>query len=99
MKNQINRDKNRRILVKKLEKKRLCLLAIIHNQELPQSIRWKSVQKLNKLLQKGAVNQIRNRCVLTGRSRSVYRLFRISRIQFRDLGSNGLIPGIRKSSW
>jgi small subunit ribosomal protein S14 len=39
------------------------------------------------------------RCELTGRSRGVYRKFRISRIMLRKLALEGKIPGMRKSSW
>ena len=39
------------------------------------------------------------RCNLCGRSRAVYRKFGICRICFRDLASQGLIPGIKKASW
>jgi small subunit ribosomal protein S14 len=40
-----------------------------------------------------------NRCQLCGRSRAVYRKFRICRICFRDLASEGKIPGVKKASW
>ncbi|MCA9292763.1 MAG: 30S ribosomal protein S14 [Phycisphaerales bacterium] len=39
------------------------------------------------------------RCELTGRSRGVYRKFRISRIMLRKLALEGKIPGMRKASW
>jgi small subunit ribosomal protein S14 len=39
------------------------------------------------------------RCQLTGRSRGVYRKFRISRIMLRKLALEGKIPGMRKASW
>ena len=39
------------------------------------------------------------RCQLTGRSRGVYRKFRISRIMLRELALQGMIPGMRKASW
>ena len=39
------------------------------------------------------------RCQLTGRSRGVYRKFRVSRIMLRELGLTGKIPGMRKASW
>jgi small subunit ribosomal protein S14 len=41
----------------------------------------------------------RNRCSMTGRPRGYIRQFGISRIQFRELASKGLIPGVRKASW
>jgi small subunit ribosomal protein S14 len=43
--------------------------------------------------------RIRLRCKLCGRPRAVYRKFGICRICFRDLASNGLIPGVVKASW
>ena len=39
------------------------------------------------------------RCQLCGRSRAVYRKFKICRVCFRELASQGLIPGVRKASW
>ncbi|MDP7030149.1 MAG: type Z 30S ribosomal protein S14 [Phycisphaerales bacterium] len=41
----------------------------------------------------------RNRCLLTGRSRGVYRKFGVSRIMLRQLALEGKIPGMRKASW
>jgi small subunit ribosomal protein S14 len=43
--------------------------------------------------------RIRYRCKLCGRARAVYRKFGICRICFRDLASNGLVPGVIKASW
>lgn len=43
--------------------------------------------------------RVRLRCKLCGRPRAVYRKFGICRICFRNLASDGLIPGVRKASW
>ena len=43
--------------------------------------------------------RMRNRCQITGRSRGYMRQFGISRIQFREMASQGLIPGVKKASW
>jgi len=43
--------------------------------------------------------RIKRRCKLCGRSRAVYRKFGICRICFRNMASDGLIPGVRKASW
>ncbi|MDR1340464.1 MAG: 30S ribosomal protein S14 [Prevotellaceae bacterium] len=43
--------------------------------------------------------RLHNRCSLTGRPKGYMRLFGISRIQFREMASNGLIPGVKKASW
>ena len=43
--------------------------------------------------------RVQNRCEVTGRPHSVYRLNKLSRIALRELGSKGLVPGLVKSSW
>ncbi len=43
--------------------------------------------------------RLHNRCKLTGRPRGYMRQFGISRIQFREMASQGLIPGVKKASW
>ena len=43
--------------------------------------------------------RLHNRCKLTGRPKGYMRLFGISRIQFREMASKGLIPGVKKASW
>jgi small subunit ribosomal protein S14 len=43
--------------------------------------------------------RIRNRCEVTGRPRAYYRKLKMSRIALRELGSQGQIPGLVKSSW
>jgi small subunit ribosomal protein S14 len=43
--------------------------------------------------------RIRLRCKLCGRPRAVYRKFGLCRICFRNLASDGMIPGVRKASW
>ena len=43
--------------------------------------------------------RLHNRCKMTGRPKGYMRQFGISRIQFREMASNGLIPGVKKASW
>ena len=43
--------------------------------------------------------RIRLRCRICGRPRAIFRKFGICRICFRDMASNGLIPGVKKASW
>ena len=43
--------------------------------------------------------RLHNRCKITGRPKGYMRDFGISRITFRELASNGLIPGVKKASW
>lgn len=44
-------------------------------------------------------SNLRSKCLLTGRSRSIYKDFRLSRMQLRSLGSFGILNGVKKSSW
>ena len=44
-------------------------------------------------------NALHNRCKITGRPKGYIRQFGISRIQFREMASAGLIPGVKKASW
>ncbi len=57
---------------------------------------WEGLQKLPKNSSKV---RLHNRCSLTGRPRGYMRQFGISRITFREMASNGLIPGVKKASW
>ena len=54
---------------------------------------------LAKLPRDSSATRLHNRCNITGRSRSYYRKFGISRLVFRELALQGKIPGVVKSSW
>jgi small subunit ribosomal protein S14 len=99
MKSKLEQDRKRRELVKKFEKTRNNLKSIIHNQSLDNNLRLKALKKLQKLPRNSSASRVKNRCVLTGRSGSVYRDFKVSRIFLRKQVIEGFIPGIKKSSW
>ena len=54
---------------------------------------------INKLPRDSSRVRLRNRCQLTGRARGYLRKFKLSRLTFREMASNGLVPGVTKSSW
>lgn len=54
---------------------------------------------LQKLPRNASPVRLHNRCKLTGRPKGYMRQFGISRICFREMASNGLIPGVKKASW
>ncbi len=54
---------------------------------------------LDKLPKNSARCRMHNRCSLSGRPRGYMRMFGLSRIQFREMASQGLIPGVKKASW
>ena len=65
-------------------------------QALKEAGDWAALDKLPK---NSAACRMHNRCSLTGRPKGYMRMFGISRIQFREMASNGLIPGVKKASW
>ena len=98
-KSSIQKNLKRMKLVDKYAKKREKLKKIIMNKKLTLEERFKAQQKLSKLPRNSAKNRVRNRCQITGRPHGVYRKLRISRIALRQLGLQGKIPGMIKSSW
>ena len=54
---------------------------------------------LQQLPRDASPTRLRNLCALTGRSRGVYRKFKLSRIKLRELALEGKVPGMRKASW
>ena len=95
----INKNNKRISLSDKFFKKREKLKKIIMNKKLPLEERFKAQQKLSKLPRNSAKTRVRNRCQITGRPHGVYRKLKISRIALRQLGLQGKIPGMVKSSW
>ena len=56
-------------------------------------------EALQKLLKNASPVRLHNRCKLTGRPRGYMRIFGISRVTFREMANQGLIPGVKKASW
>ncbi len=83
----IERDKRKRATVAKFAAKRAELKA------------KKDYVGLTQLPRDASPTRTVNRCQLSGRRRAFIRRFKLSRIAFRELASNGMIPGVTKSSW
>lgn len=81
------KQKKIELLVKKYLKKRLFLK------------KSKNYDGLQLLPKNSSPVRLRNRCSLTGRPRGYIRLYGISRIKFRELASQGYLPGVKKASW
>ena len=95
----IQKNLNRRNIVKKFSKKRQSLKKQIMKKDLSIEERFKIQSKLNELPRNSSKIRVRNRCKLTGRTRGVYRKFGLSRIKLRELSMSGELPGVVKSSW
>ena len=83
----------------KLFKKRQALKKIVMDKKISLEERFKAQQKLSNLPRNSAKSRVMNRCQITGRPHGVYRKLKISRIALRQLGLQGKIPGLVKSSW
>ena len=95
----INKNNRRLRLSNKYYQKRKKLKMIIMNKKLSLEERFKAQMKLSSLPRNSAKTRVRNRCQITGRPHGVYRKLKISRIALRQLGLEGKIPGMIKSSW
>ena len=95
----VYRNLKRVKLVAKYANVRAKLKAIADDKNASEEERFQANLKLAALPRNSSKVRIRNRCKITGRSRSYNRKFGVSRVELRDMASFGEIPGLVKSSW
>ncbi|MCV0382075.1 30S ribosomal protein S14 [Qipengyuania spongiae] len=95
----INKNERRKKLVKQYADKYAKLKAIADDESLDDTERLMARLKMAELPRNANPTRVRNRCSTTGRPRGYYRKFGLNRIELRDLGNKGMIPGLTKSSW
>lgn len=93
------KDKLRRHKFLLLENERLRLKSIIFNRKFTKNFRFVFAIKLTGLSKDASQTRLKNRCIITNRGQSIYRLFRLSRITLKEFVGLNRISGIRKSSW
>lgn len=98
-KSSVEKEKRRERMVKLKWDKRQALKATAANQNISEEERQEARIALNKMPRNSSKIRLRNRCQLTGRTRGVYRKFKISRLCFREMALMGIIPGVTKASW
>ncbi len=91
------RERKRAKMVAKYAAKRAALKEIVR-KGTPEEVEA-AVIALQKLPKNACPVRMHNRCQLTGRPKGYMRQFGISRINFREMAVNGLIPGVKKASW
>ena len=91
------REIKRAKLVAKDAEKRAALKKIVKSGDPVEA--YEAAKKLQAIPRNANPIRLHNRCKITGRPKGYIRLFGISRIQFREMASNGLIPGVKKASW
>ena len=95
----VNKNERRRKLVAKTAAKLAKFKAIANDTSVDETERLMARLKMAELPRNGNPTRIRNRCEITGRARGNYRKLKMCRNQLRELASQGLIPGMVKSSW
>lgn len=95
----IAREHKRELIVKKYAAKRQRLKAIIKNPRSTPEERLAAQATLSALPRDANPVRLRNRCMLTGRPRGVYRKFGLSRSMLRIYAMRGDVPGLVKASW
>ncbi len=81
------------------EKRREELVAVIKDPKASGEAKDEAYKRLYKMPRDASKTRFRNRCQLTGRPRAYMRGFGVSRIVFRELATQGMLPGVKKASW
>ena len=89
--------KRQRMVAKYAERKAALKKAALADEN--GNIDYDALAKLQKLPKNASKVRLHNRCSITGRPKGFMRQFGISRIQFREMASAGLIAGVKKASW
>ena len=92
------REVKRAKLVARYAEKRAALKKIIATSNDPAEA-YEASRKLQAIPKNANPIRLHNRCKITGRPKGYMRQFGLSRIQFREMASQGLIPGVKKASW
>jgi small subunit ribosomal protein S14 len=95
----IEKNKRRMRLAKQYAAKRAKLKAESADPNLSDQDRFNARLKLAELPRNSSPTRVRNRCEVTGRPRGFYRKLKMSRIALRQMGNEGKVPGMVKSSW
>lgn len=95
----ILKNEKRKEVVKRYADQRANLKEVIRNPGSSLEDRMEAQRRLQALPRNASPSRVRNRCLISGRTRGFLRRFGMSRIDFRLLALRGDIPGVRKSSW
>ena len=96
---QVMRDQRRKRLIDKYAAKRAELRKRLKDPNVSVDEKLEVQSQFAKLPRNSCPPRHNRRCAISGRSRSYYRKFGVSRIALRELTLHGQLPGMRKSSW
>ncbi len=98
-KGKLQKNDRRARLIEKHAETRTQLRGVMKDPKATLDQKREAMARLQALPRDSAAVRHRNRCQMTGRPRGFIRKFGISRIALREMSLQGLIPGVRKSSW
>lgn len=99
MKKILVKDKKNRKTIKHFEIDQFILKQISSNNNFQTITKWNALNKLSYFLRRNSKTYITNRCVKTVNKKTFHKFFSFSRMVFLKLARNGMISGLRKSSW
>lgn len=95
----LERERKRKNLIEKYKLTRNILREKLNNTNLSLDEKMQISAKLQSLPRNSAPTRSHHRCFVTGRPRSIYRDFNLSRHVLREMAHECVLPGITKSSW
>lgn len=95
----IKKNEQKKAVVDRYREKRAALRKIMKDPEASFEEKMDAQRAFARLPRRSIETQVTNRCAITGRPRGYLRKFGLSRIAFREMAGNGLLPGVTKSSW
>ena len=98
-KGKLEKNDKRAELIAKYAERRADLVKVMKDPEATPNEKREAMSKLQALPRDSSAVRYRNRCLMSGRPRGFIGKFGISRIAFREMSLEGMIPGVRKSSW
>jgi len=99
MKYLLSKDKKKRYFFNKEELKRLILKSILFNINFSENVREYIFLILNNFNYNTSKTRIRNRCVITNRSRYLFTAYKVSRLEFKRLVVLGKLTGVYRKTW
>lgn len=99
MSNFLKRDSKRRVNYLKTFRLRETLRTKLKDRSVSMQERYQMQIKLNQLAKDSSKIRLSNRCIKSGRTHSVLKVFRLSRIELRGYINEGSVNGFKKSSW
>jgi len=95
----IKKNEQKQAVAMRYREKRSALRKVMKDPNASFEEKMEAQRAFARLPRRSMENRVINRCAITGRPRGYLRKFGLSRIAFREMASNGLLPGVTKSSW